>query len=305
MDPGKPGSDQVKTRREGGLVITEDPRDKGKSKEFAFTLFNEMAGEDLVQVLELKCKKFAFQREQCPETKKIHFQGQMSLHEREDLETVWKWFPKPGRVRRTRNVTGSELYCQKGETRIEGPWTKGEVAKLSVGGRPKKAHGKPLHPQTFVSKFETVLRQEPSTWYPWQVECMKIAGGRPDERNVWWWWGPDGCSGKTTMIHKLSDDYEAQVIGGKYQNVLACATDAPRRLYVVAAGRKTKPEKFPYEAIEALKDGTWLKEKYEVVPVIRKSLVHVFVFANCAPILDNFTKDRWRVIKIDGGASAE
>lgn len=301
MDPSIPSFNQVESVSPAGQVITIDPPDKSKVKEFAFTLWDEeMPGVRLMEILGLPCKKFAFQREVCPSTGKVHFQGQMSLHDRQSEEEVWKWFPGPSQVRKTRNVIASEVYCQKGRTRVEGPWTKGDVAKVEKGGRPRKGDEKSAKGQKFVTKFEIALRPVPETWRAWQLECMRIARGRPDERTVYWFWGPDGNSGKTTMSHMLCAEFEGQVIGGQLQNVLACATEAPRRLYIVAAARKTKPEKFPYEAIEMLKDGIWLKGKNEVVPVVRKSMVHVFVFANCAPVLENFTMDRWKVMKIDG-----
>lgn len=180
-------------------------------------------------------------------------------------------------------------YCCKPEGRTGGPWEHGMVPVKKV---PKLKVGE------FVSKFQVALRPIPQTWHAWQQHALDTAANLPDERSVHWWWGPEGCDGKTTVVHELLRNYEGLPVNGELGNVLSLATDTPRRLYVVVAPRDQRVEDFPYDAIELLKDGIWMKGKYEVKAVHREMMVHVFVFANVPPDISKLTADRWKIYKI-------
>lgn len=279
-----------------------NPIDKGQSVDFAFTYWGLLTGPELEAILDPRSKKYAFQKEEAPTTKAIHFQGQMSLLKKARMSEVWNWFPTPSQVRRTRNVGASELYCQKAETRIEGPWTKGDV-KREMGGRPKKeVKNYALQPAP-NSKFPTGLRPVPLTWYDWQMFCMGRGGLTPGERFVEWFWGPKGCAGKTTMCHKLVVDFEANVIGNdRLGDILAFVEENRSRLYVINEPRTEVDydrSKFPYAALELIKDGLFSKSKYEVKQVVRQWCSHVFVFTNRPPDLTKLTADRWKVVNVE------
>lgn len=99
--------------------------------EWFFTLWDPVhpvEGEVLYAHLSTLCKSFGFQLEAGKEDGRLHYQGEISLIKKvrkiDPLFTDWK-----DRIyfERTRNPGGARNYCGKIDTRVEGPWTFGQI----------------------------------------------------------------------------------------------------------------------------------------------------------------------------------
>ncbi|QGF19386.1 replication associated protein [Antarctic virus COCH21_111] len=275
------------TDGEENLAVLEslESANKGElrkqSKEWAWTIYGEISFTKILETLDPRCSRYAFQLEMCPTTKKLHYQGQMSLSVKARFHEVVKWFPDKSRVRATRNVVGSELYCQKGASRIEGPWTKGPVA-TPKGGRPKKEEDEPLE------------LDEPDR--AWQQEILAIFDTKPDKRTIYWYWEPDGNAGKTCFAKYVCATRKALYVNGKEGDILYAA--AEKKVKIVIVDVKKSQSDVPYSAIESLKNGIFFSGKYESKDVLRNS-PHVVVFSNRLPELEFLSKDRWVVRRIE------
>lgn len=263
----------------GPVILEEAPPQQANPKHWFNWTMNSTVGShnDIIKILEPKCTDFCFQLERGEETGYLHYQGVMRTKERTRWSAVRKWMPEGTHLEETRSWKAQWTYCQKAETAVEGPW------KLDSEAAPK---------------WEVAVRSTPVEWYPWQNEVLQWARGLPDERSVLWVYDAAGRSGKTTLGHELCKNYGGVPVNGKLGDVLALATERSARLYLIVAPRDQSANDFPYAAIEMLKDGLWMKGKYEVDCVVRSELVHVIVLANCLPIYEKLTHDRWKTISV-------
>lgn len=241
--------------------------------------------EELIQVLERQCKAYSFQGEEGMETGYLHYQGCMSLKKRQRFHVVLEWLGVGTHLEPTVSVEKMEAYCQKEETRVSGPWTK--VAEVKV----KKTKTKAAEPQRW-------LRPVPTEWYPWQKAILDMIRKAPDQRTVHWVYDGIGGRGKTTLGHEICKNHDGVVVNGRLGDILALASEKVNNVYLVIAPRDQSAYDFPYVAIELLKDGLWMKGKYEVKSVSRAEMCHVIVLANCLPIMEKLTKDRWNIIEL-------
>lgn len=225
-----------------------------------------------------KCQRFVFQLEEAGDTKKKHYQGQMTLIKKERMHGIKKWLYPGVHLEPTKYLEESEQYCQKLDSRVEGPW-KYPVVEEKV-------------------EWPIALRKRPEVWREWQNEVLKIAKNLPDERTVYWVYDKLGGAGKTTLAHELCRNYGGVPVNGALKDILCLASERPSRLYVVVAPRDQKEDEFPYAAVEMLKDGLWMKGKYEVMAVQREELCHVIIFANVKPLTSKLTEDRWHIVDV-------
>ena len=104
-------------------------------------------------------------------------------------------------------------YAMKSETRVDGPWFKGETfAEIAK--------------QT-VYKIEIELQS-------WQKRTCAILDTPPDDRFIWWLWEPYGGLGKTTFQKWIYQNYKGVMIsGGKAADMKPpphCARYTPSQL---------------------------------------------------------------------------
>lgn len=84
--------------------------------------------EDFIQNLQPLFKKWTFQKEQCPTTDKLHFQGRGSLIKKKrdgELKALLNQTPLKG-MHVAPTVTanlGAAFYCMKYDSRVDGPWS--------------------------------------------------------------------------------------------------------------------------------------------------------------------------------------
>lgn len=177
-------------------------------------------------------------------------------------------------------------YCLK-------EWEKhGDWGKLH-GNVPAASRFTPAQKAVLESEYKDVV------WRPWQQNVIDICNADVDPRKIWWFWEPDGNSGKSYLMKWLAIQYKHCVIGsGKCGDIfhqITKAMDADPlawpRLVLFDIPRCSK-DYVSWKAMEALKNGQVVSTKYEGGKFEFKH-PHVICFANEEPAYEKMSADRW------------
>lgn len=131
----------------------------------------------------------------------------------------------------------------------------------------------------------------------WQLSILDIIKEDADERTIHWYYDTKGLSGKTQFCKYLAYHHGAIPINGKKNDILYCAAEYDSDIYILDIERSFT-ENVPYGAIEKVKDGFYMCQKYESKPIIRNS-PHIFIFANFEPDTIMLSSDRWHIVNLD------
>lgn len=167
-------------------------------------------------------------------------------------------------------------YCQKADTRIRGPWLKGDKVK----------------------RFNDLKLLSPEQFYDWQRNLINIIEQEPDDRKIYWVWETEGNRGKTSFCKYLSARYGAVLLTGKGTDMkyaIASMPDYPRIVLIDCP--RSMMEYVSYPGLEEIKNGYFFCGKYESKQVIGNP-PHMIVFANCEPEYEKLSGDRLEVIHI-------
>lgn len=261
---------------QGGGNTGTPPKSVKKSRSWFFTFNNpqndDMTSEQMEHLLMvLEPKLYLFQLEQGEEGTP-HYQGIVAV---KNPIVMPKWLHKGIHWEHAKSLAASINYCQKSETRIEGPWAYNVEIK------------KPL-------KIITELR-------PWQAELKELLDTEPDDRTITWWWEPNGNIGKTQMAKFICVKYNALYLTGKASDAKYAVAQYLKRNQtlhaVVFDFTRSNEEYVSYEAIEAIKNGIFFSGKYEGAMCIYNS-PHVICFSNFEPTREKLSEDRWSVKKL-------
>ncbi len=149
-------------------------------------------------------------------------------------------------------------------------------------------------------------RQELPNKYQWQEEITALLLNAPDERTIYWYFEPTGCTGKTTFgkwmcTHPEEVGGNLMILSGKSADMkngiierLKRAKGLPRTIILNVP--RTNLEFLSYTGIEEVKDMFFYSGKYEGGEVCGPC-PHLVVFANEPPKLHKVSEDRW-VIKL-------
>nr|WAE42152.1 MAG: replication associated protein [Cressdnaviricota sp.] len=224
--------------------------------------------EELAELLRGFCKTFKFQREKCPTTGRLHWQGMFSLQHKERLATVKNLFGSSSvNLTPTRSHFASLAYTGKTESRVEGPWTE-------------------------KSSFVKVI----STLRPWQADLERVLLSEPDDRTIRWFVDPVGGAGKTQFCKYMAVKHGATVLNNAGTADLAHAIPAAPKIVILNLER-TVEGRVNYGMLERCKDGMLFSAKYESRMKLFNS-PHVVVFANFGPDRFAMSADRWCVVEL-------
>lgn len=147
--------------------------------------------------------------------------------------------------------------------------------------------------------------------YPWQQFVLDLIKQEPNDRDIYWFWEPDGNIGKTSFVkHVLIHNNDCTVVDGKVADAIHGVTEMVRRgkdpRVVFMDIVRTQEGRISYSAIEKIKNGMFFNTKYETGMVLY-DCPHVIIFANWEPDTYALSKDRWQIYRIDneGGYSKE
>lgn len=216
--------------------------------------------------------KYTFQ-EETGENGTPHLQGVVIKRCR--FNTLKKHFPKV-HWEPCRNIKAARNYCTKLETR---------TGKIFTKGMKKKVH------DYFEGKIP----------FEWQKKILALIETEPDDRSIYWYWEPDGCSGKSCLTRHILLKGNSIAVSGNARDIKCgisewMKNDKELRTVIIDIPRSSF-SKISYKAIEELKNGFFYSTKYESKMCIF-NIPHVIVFCNFEPEYEKLSKDRLRVTKI-------
>lgn len=139
------------------------------------------------------------------------------------------------------------------------------------------------------------------TLYEWQKKVLDIVEQKPDERTIHWFWEPEGCSGKTSLVKHLVIKKDALIVGGKGNDIKYAVSEfvneGNQPKIILLNLTRSMEEYLSYESLEAVKDGIFFSGKYESKQCVY-DCPHVICFANFEPAKEKLSLDRWNIIRI-------
>lgn len=237
-----------------------------KARHWIFTIKRQLINIDqLVQNLQCHCDKYIFQIEKGKETNYEHYQGYIMLKKKEYMTKLKKMLSiNEIHLEVCRNIEATIEYCQKGDTRIEGPW---------------------IFPEPINILKENEL-------YDWQKVIIDTISKKADSRKIYWYVDELGCKGKTTFGKYLCVKYKACYLNsGKKNDILYHCSLYNSNIYIFDFCRSNENH-ISYESIEAVKNGIYFVGKYESCQIIR-NVPHIIIFSNFEPDITKLSEDRW------------
>lgn len=250
-----------------------------------------------------------------------HIQGYIELMAPVKLGGMKKWLPTAHFECRRGTAEEAKKYCQKEDSRVSGPWERGEFTKdqgrrndldefkaavkrgLSRNELMEEYSEVAAKYPRFFNDYRKVVREENvpklpefSPKFTWQSKVLEILSTDPDTRTINWVYDPIGNHGKTYLSKYLVQERQAFYTNGGKSNDLAYAYEG-EGIVIFDYVRDAK-EFVGYGVIEQLKNGILMSTKYESGRKVF-AVPHVFVFANFMPADDKFSRDRLQLMELN------
>lgn len=261
------------TTKEGNSIplVAGKKKQISPAKHWVFTYNNPP--DDFLDLLNVVpgIAKFVIQKEKGEITGTVHLQGYIEFKEKIRPCSVINWTSNI-HWETCKCIPKAIAYCQKPETRIEGPWFKGIKA---------------LRPA-----------QKPFEFKEWQKNLLTLLDGEPDHRKIYWFYDEIGGKGKSEIAKWLAINKGAIILGGKgadMKDAIARMPEFPEIIIIDVPRCST--EYVSYQGLEEVKNGCFFSGKYESKMIVGP-VPHVIVFANEEPKKDKLSADRWEVIEL-------
>nr|CCK33168.1 replication associated protein [Gossypium darwinii symptomless alphasatellite] len=284
---------------------------------WCFTIFFTSASPpDLVPLFENTSVSYAcWQEEESPTTRRRHLQGYLQLKTKKSLSAVKSLFGDLNphlEKQRARRTDEARDYCMKEETRVSGPFEFGDYCPSGSHKR-RQRESVIRSPVRMAEENPSVFRRvkakiaeeefqktaheiQISNLKSWQLRLKTLLERAPDDRTIFWVYGPDGGEGKSTFARDLyrsgtwfytrggsADNVAYQYIGQLGNNIVF---DIPR----------DKKDYLQYSLIEMFKDRLIVSNKYEPLMAPLINCIHVVVMSNFFPDFEKISQDRVHVI---------
>lgn len=153
----------------------------------------------------------------------------------------------------------------------------------------------------FPEKVKTIDKHN---FFPWQKDIYDLLMTEPDDRKITWIYDETGNNGKTSLLKYLAIHENALFMDsgtkGDMMNYIFnyYKKNGPPKIIIITLPRDFDMNKFNYCAVESIKDGLCLNNKYECNAIAFNS-PHVIILCNSRPDMSAFTIDRWNIKSID------
>ena len=248
--------------------------------------------------------KFVFQKEECPSTKKPHWQFRGSLIKRASCGVVkGKLIPAfPGNWSLTSSTVHNDArvfnYVMKEDTRIEGPWSDKDIPP----------EPKPMTPQLklFLEGGYHQGEQLLPVRLPWHDQIIQLTS-QFDMRSIYLIYDTIGNSQKSIYLEYLEYmdlAFEAPPFRGMEDMMQFCYSFPAQKMYFIDMPRGMKKDKLAdfYAGIETLKNGVLYDKRYEGKKK-RIARPHIVVYTNTLPVLSLMSTDRWKIYTMQADKS--
>nr|WLD18019.1 replicase [Papaya leaf curl Vikaspuri alphasatellite] len=284
--------------------------------QIAVVVFHGLFAPDLAPLFENTHVSYAcWQEEESPTTRRRHLQGYLQLKGQKTLNQVKALFGdlKPHlEKQRARRTDEARDYCMKEETRVSGPY---EFGDYCPGGSHKRRQRELVirSPVRMAEENPSVFRRvkakiaeeefqksaheiQISNLKFWQSRLKTLLDRDPDDRTIFWVYGPTGGEGKSTFARDL---YRSgswfYTRGGSAENVpfhyIGCLGNN-----IVFDLPRDKKDYLQYTLTEMFKDTLIVTNKYEPLMAPLINCIHVVVMSNFLPDFEKIIFDRVHVI---------
>lgn len=245
-----------------------------------------------------------------------HLQGCVFFENAVVFSTIKKLYPR-AHIEKVRSQKRAIAYCCKEDTRIEGPWKRGEEpagqgtrtelqACVDFALETRDVRKIALeYPAEFV-KFHKGIKEllkltDPKNaplvredihipeYRPFQQEVMDIIKTKPDDRKIHWYWENSGGLGKSRFSRHLVALHGAVSLSGDVKDMSYAYNK--EKVVIFDIPRDHGDIKPLFGMAEKLKDGMLFSSKYESEVKIFKS-PHVIFFSNEPPPQGVWSVDR-------------
>lgn len=259
---------------------------------------------------------------ECGETGNIHVQAYLELRVKKTFTNVVQFFvragwPHPHVEARKGTREEARRYCEKDdETRLAGPWSRGEwhaggqgarsdlheaVAAMKEGGMSALIN---QHPTAFVkysTGFERLRRayqaeeedemtDEGFVPRVWQKHLLRKLDTEPNDRTIYWVTDSAGGQGKSRLSRHLQFEHGAVQLSGRLAD-MAYFYDKQRIVIFDITRAAADNTDHLYTFAEQLKNGIIFSSKYESRSKKFKP-PHVVFFSNSTWDRTKFSHDR-------------
>nr|UNR78476.1 replication-associated protein [Banana bunchy top virus associated alphasatellite 4] len=209
------------------------------------------------------------------------------------------------------SITEAKAYCTKEQSRIAGPWEFGEML-LKGSNRRKLAEllddpdNEINEPQKYRRAMAKSAMDEsrklaeeydfPHELRSWQKTLISFLEEEPDDRTIYWVYGPNGGEGKTQFGKHLGlKKGWTYLPGGELKDMMYLYSKELKNHVVIDFPRCTK-DFVSYKFLEMVKNRTVYSYKYEPIGSIVSNKVHVVVLCNFLPEEEKISGDRLIII---------
>lgn len=250
-------------------IFTEEDTKGFQCKKFFFT-YHLIGDEQFEQAfkrlepLKALCDKYIWGEEYGKSGSTPHIQGAFILKAKMRATTIQKeFFLNNAHLPKLKNWNLAFQYCQKEGNKIE----------TNMAIKPKL----------------NILKEE--ALYIWQKDLIKILKSEPNDRDILWYWGSQGC-GKTQFIKYCVETMGAIILNGKPSDMKNGIVEYEKKMGIYPTiifsniGFDKDLERIHYSGYEDIKDMCFYSGKYEGGMVVGNN-PHLIIFANGEPITTN------------------
>jgi len=267
-------------------------------KYFRATIYPQFEGVVLIREefhswLKRNAQEWSYQVEECPTTKRPHWQIKMKWGHKIRAATIAVQFRATfndykGSVTITPEVKGNnnDFYTMKEETRMEGPWRWDDKTAIVI----------PLRYQIELCAYQQTIKKSYDCWNVDSRACHVIVD---PQGNNW-----KSTVGEYLTVHEMAD--LISVAGMSVKQIIEAAAASfianPKlRGYIFDMERANKNnDEVIFSAIERIKSGIIRDERFGDRPrVIMEFRPVIWVFMNRTPEAGVLSKDRWRLWTIN------
>lgn len=267
------GTDPVILKSEGSGLLHALPNteERFRTRCWSFTL-NNYTDNELAQINGTEIGKIIFGKE---DQGTPHLQGFIELKNPRTLSGLKKGLQLP-RIHLEpsyKNRYANIKYCSK----------EGNVVRNDFG---------------FI--YQGADLPHPKDFFDWQNFIVDLIPQKPDDRHVYWFYEPQGNSGKTKFGKYLAfhNKNVCLLTATKSADILTAVGEC-FNTYIFDFPRTLGPDYCPYTAIEQVKNGFITDSKLKKqARILMFDPPHIICFANEPPCRSKLSADRWRIYNI-------
>lgn len=279
-------------------------------RNYVFTINNPSFSADALPVIEHE-KYVSWQLEE-GESGTRHVQGYLELTKSCRIPHIKKYLPTAHLEARRGTREQARDYTRKDESRIEGPWERGDfsaggqgkrtdldaaIISLKEGGMKRVATECP----TAYVKYSRGLRELAKELEvlpldsdfvpkPWQKKVLDVLATPSNDRQIYWITDPNGGKGKSRLARHLIMEHQAVQLSGRIADMAYMYDKQPIVIFDITRAAAEHTDHL-YTMAENLKNGIVISTKYETCQKIFKP-PHVIFFSNSSWNRDKWSHDR-------------